>query len=83
MGGVFYSQVRIGKDGRKFRMFKFRSMITNAGQKLKDLLQYNEIDGAMFKMKEDPRITKIGKFIRKHSLDELPQLLNVLAGDLW
>lgn len=81
-GGVFYSQVRIGKDGRKFRMFKFRSMITNADQKLKDLLQYNEIDGAMFKMKEDPRITKVGKFIRKHSLDELPQLLNVLAGDM-
>lgn len=81
-GGVLYSQIRIGKDGRKFRMFKFRSMITNADQKLKDLLQYNEIDGAMFKMKEDPRITKVGKFIRKHSLDELPQLLNVLAGDM-
>ncbi|MFC6260642.1 sugar transferase [Levilactobacillus fujinensis] len=81
-GGVFYSQIRIGKDGRKFKMFKFRSMINDADKKLKALLKYNEVDGAMFKMKEDPRITRVGKFIRKHSLDELPQLVNVLLGDM-
>jgi len=81
-GGVFYSQTRIGKDGRQFKMFKFRSMVTDADKKLKTLLKYNEIDGPMFKMKEDPRITRVGKFIRKHSLDELPQLVNVLLGDM-
>lgn len=81
-GGVFYSQTRIGKDGRQFRMFKFRSMVTDADKKLKTLLKYNDVDGAMFKMKEDPRITRVGKFIRKHSLDELPQLVNVLLGDM-
>ncbi|WP_143461906.1 sugar transferase [Levilactobacillus enshiensis] len=81
-GGVFYSQTRIGKDGRRFKMFKFRSMVTDADEKLKTLLKYNDVDGAMFKMKEDPRITRVGKFIRKHSLDELPQLVNVLLGDM-
>ncbi|WP_203641085.1 sugar transferase [Levilactobacillus andaensis] len=81
-GGVFYSQTRIGKDGRQFKMFKFRSMVMDADKKLATLLKYNEIDGAMFKMKEDPRITRVGKFIRKHSLDELPQLVNVLLGDM-
>ncbi|MFC6260622.1 sugar transferase [Levilactobacillus fujinensis] len=81
-GGVFYSQTRIGKDGRRFKMFKFRSMVTDADKKLKMLLKYNDVDGAMFKMKEDPRITRVGKFIRKHSLDELPQLVNVLLGNM-
>ena len=79
---VLFKQVRIGKDGRKFCMFKFRSMCSDAEEKLGELLEQNEIEGAMFKMKEDPRITKIGHFIRRHSIDELPQLWNVLKGDM-
>jgi lipopolysaccharide/colanic/teichoic acid biosynthesis glycosyltransferase len=63
-------------------MYKFRSMVSNAEEKLKELLVHNEIEGAMFKMKNDPRITKIGKFIRKTSIDELPQLINVLRGEM-
>ncbi|WP_420848337.1 sugar transferase [Pediococcus stilesii] len=81
-GPIFYSQTRLGKGQRPFKMFKFRSMIVDADKKLEKLLKDNEVDGAMFKMKEDPRITRVGKFIRKHSLDELPQLLNVLIGDM-
>ncbi|QWG36142.1 sugar transferase [Bacillus mycoides] len=81
-GPVLFKQIRIGKDGKEFYMYKFRSMVTDAEEKLKDLLEYNEVSGAMFKMKEDPRITKIGKFIRKTSIDELPQLINVLKGEM-
>lgn len=81
-GPIFYSQVRLGKGQRPFKMYKFRSMIVDADKKLEKLLQQNEAEGAMFKMKEDPRITRVGRFTRKHSLDELPQLLNVLAGDM-
>ncbi|WP_407910738.1 sugar transferase [Lactiplantibacillus brownii] len=81
-GTVFYSQIRVGENKKKFRMFKFRSMVSNADELLATLLQQNEVDGAMFKMKEDPRITKVGKFIRKYSIDELPQLLNVLVGNM-
>lgn len=81
-GPVFYSQIRVGKNGKKFRMFKFRSMVTNADELLEKLRDQNEVKGAMFKMKEDPRITKVGKFIRKYSLDELPQLLNVVGGSM-
>lgn len=81
-GPVFFSQVRVGKNGKEFRMFKFRSMVSNAEEKLEELLKYNEASGPMFKMKDDPRITKIGKIIRKTSLDELPQLINVLKGDM-
>ena len=81
-GPVFYKQVRIGKNGRHFKMYKFRSMVTNADELLEKLKDKNEVNGAMFKMKHDPRITKIGHFIRKHSLDELPQLINVLKGDM-
>lgn len=81
-GPVIYSQIRIGRNGRKFRMFKFRSMVVQADMKLKDLLVHNEVDGAMFKMKDDPRITRIGRIIRKYSIDELPQLINVLKGDM-
>lgn len=81
-GPVFYKQVRVGKNGHQFRMYKFRSMIVNADQLLEKLKNQNEVTGAMFKMKHDPRITKIGQFIRKHSLDELPQLVNVLKGDM-
>ena len=78
-GPVFYTQTRVGKDGKPFKMFKFRSMVTNADELLEKLRDQNEVEGAMFKMKEDPRITKVGKFIRKYSLDELPQLLNVVG----
>ncbi|KXY37750.1 multidrug MFS transporter [Bacillus cereus] len=81
-GPVFFKQIRVGKDGKEFGMYKFRSMVTDAEDRLKDLLQHNEVSGAMFKMKDDPRITKFGKFIRKTSIDELPQLLNVLKGDM-
>ncbi len=81
-GPVFFKQVRVGKNGKEFYMYKFRSMVSDAEEKLKDLLRYNEVSGAMFKMKDDPRITKIGKFIRKTSIDELPQLLNVIKGEM-
>lgn len=81
-GPIFYSQVRLGKGQRPFKMYKFRSMVVDADKKLEKLLKQNEVEGAMFKMKEDPRITRVGIFIRKHSLDELPQLLNVLTGDM-
>lgn len=81
-GAVFFKQVRIGKNGREFHMYKFRSMIADAEDKLEELLKLNEIQGAMFKMKQDPRVTRIGRFIRKTSIDELPQLLNVLKGDM-
>lgn len=81
-GPVFYTQTRVGKDGKLFKMFKFRSMVTNADELLEKLRDQNEVEGAMFKMKEDPRITKVGKFIRKYSLDELPQLLNVVGGSM-
>ncbi|WP_141431109.1 sugar transferase [Bacillus sp. 03113] len=81
-GKVFFKQIRIGKDGREFYIYKFRSMISNAEERLKELINLNEVDGAMFKMKDDPRVTKIGKIIRKTSLDELPQLFNVLKGDM-
>ncbi|HDR8393120.1 TPA: sugar transferase, partial [Bacillus cereus] len=81
-GGVFFKQMRVGKDGKEFYMYKFRSMVTDAEERLQDLLKYNEVSGAMFKIKEDPRITRIGKIIRKTSIDELPQLINVLKGDM-
>lgn len=81
-GPVFYSQTRVGKDGKQFKMFKFRSMVTNADELLAKLQAQNEIDGAMFKMKNDPRITKVGRVIRKYSLDELPQLINVIGGSM-
>ena len=81
-GPVFFSQVRIGKNGQHFRMYKFRSMCVDAESKLNQLVKQNEVKGAMFKIKDDPRITKIGHFIRKTSLDELPQLYNVLRGEM-
>ncbi|MFJ7509856.1 sugar transferase [Peribacillus simplex] len=81
-GPIFFKQVRIGKDETEFYMYKFRSMVTDAEERLRDLLALNEVTGAMFKMKNDPRITKIGKVIRKTSIDELPQLWNVLKGEM-
>lgn len=82
LGPIFFSQTRIGKNEEEFKMFKIRSMCVDAEEKLAELLKHNEVDGAMFKMKEDPRITKVGKFIRKTSIDELPQLWNVLKGEM-
>ena len=81
-GPAFYSQERIGKNEKPFKMWKFRSMIVNADKMVEQLEEQNEIDGAMFKIKDDPRVTKIGHVIRKYSLDELPQLWNVLKGDM-
>ena len=81
-GPVIFKQERVGFRGKKFHMYKFRSMVVNA-EKLKDKLQKdNEMSGPMFKMKKDPRITRVGKFIRKTSIDELPQLFNVLKGEM-
>lgn len=77
-----FVQTRIGRDGKPFRFYKFRTMIPKAEDKLKDLLKYNEMKGPAFKIKKDPRITRIGKFLRKSGIDELPQLLNVLKGDM-
>lgn len=81
-GTIFFNQIRIGKNEKKFKMYKFRSMYADAEKDLDVLMEFNEIEGAMFKMKNDPRVTKVGKFIRKTSLDEFPQLLNVLKGDM-
>ncbi|MBC2812204.1 sugar transferase [Enterococcus faecalis] len=81
-GPVIFSQYRIGKDGRPFKMYKFRSMVLNAESLLLSLQEKNEASGPMFKIKNDPRITKFGKFIRKTSIDELPQLWNVLKGEM-
>lgn len=81
-GPVIFSQERIGKDGNVFKMHKFRSMVVNAEELKEKLHHKNEMSGPMFKMKDDPRITNIGKFIRKTSVDELPQLFNVLKGDM-
>lgn len=81
-GPIIFSQKRVGLNGKNFNMYKLRSMVVNA-EELKEKLQHqNEMSGPMFKMKDDPRITIIGKFIRKTSIDELPQLLNVLKGDM-
>ncbi len=77
-----FAQRRVGRDGKEFKLYKFRSMCPNAEQKLGDLLEQNEMDGPVFKIKDDPRITRVGKFIRKTSIDELPQLWNVLRGDM-
>lgn len=81
-GPIFFSQIRVGKNEKEFKMFKIRSMCVDAEDKLTELLKHNEVEGAMFKMKDDPRVTKVGKFIRKTSIDELPQLWNVLKGDM-
>lgn len=81
-GPIFFAQTRVGKNEKTFKMYKIRSMCVDAEDKLAELLQLNEVEGAMFKMKDDPRVTKVGKFIRKTSIDELPQLLNVLKGDM-
>lgn len=81
-GPVMFSQKRVGLNGGEFDMYKFRSMVPNAEELKKKLLEQNEMSGPMFKMKDDPRITKVGKFIRKTSIDEIPQLINILKGEM-
>ena len=81
-GPIFFSQKRVGKNGKIFEIYKFRSMVVNAEEFKEKLAHQNEMSGPMFKMKDDPRVTNVGKFIRKTSLDELPQLWNVLKGDM-
>lgn len=81
-GPIFFSQKRVGKNGELFDMYKFRSMVVNAEELKEKLAHQNEMSGPMFKMKDDPRVTKVGRFIRKTSLDELPQLWNVLKGEM-
>lgn len=81
-GSPIFSQERVGRNGKRFKFYKFRSMCADAEAKLEALLAQNEMDGPVFKIKEDPRITRVGKFIRKTSIDELPQLWNILKGDM-
>ena len=81
-GPIIFAQKRIGKNGVPFYMYKFRSMIVDAEERLGALKEKNEMSGPMFKIKDDPRITKVGRFIRKTSMDELPQLLNILKGEM-
>ena len=81
-GSPIFSQIRCGRNGKPFKFYKFRSMCVDAEAKLDALLQQNEMDGPAFKIKDDPRITRVGRFIRATSLDELPQLWNILKGDM-
>ena len=81
-GPVLFGQKRVGKNGRIFTFYKFRSMYVDAEERKKELMAQNEVEGLMFKMKDDPRITKVGKFLRKTSIDELPQFWNILKGDM-
>ncbi|MGG7058038.1 sugar transferase [Clostridium tertium] len=81
-GKVLFSQKRVGLNGKEFKIYKFRSMVENAEDLKKNLEDKNEMSGPMFKIKSDPRITRVGSFIRKTSIDELPQLINVLKGDM-
>lgn len=81
-GPALYSQMRAGKNGKPFRMYKFRSMCKDADEKLGELRDLNEKDGPVFKMAKDPRVTRVGRVIRKYSVDELPQLINIFLGDM-
>lgn len=80
--GPIFAQTRVGRDGKTFTFYKFRSMCPGAEEMLEQLLPQNEMEGPVFKIKDDPRITRVGKFLRKTSIDELPQLWNVLRGDM-
>lgn len=81
-GPIFFAQKRVGRNGRIFKMYKFRSMYADAEERKKELMAQNEMNGLMFKMENDPRITKTGDFLRKTSLDEFPQFINILKGDM-
>jgi lipopolysaccharide/colanic/teichoic acid biosynthesis glycosyltransferase len=80
--GPFYKQIRVGRHGKEFYMYKFRTMRANADKMIEELAKLNEMDGPVFKIKDDPRITRVGKYLRKLSLDELMQFFNVLKGDM-
>ena len=80
--GPFYKQIRVGRHGKEFYMYKFRTMRANADKMVDELLKQNEMDGPVFKIKDDPRITRVGKILRKLSLDELMQFFNVFKGDM-
>lgn len=80
--GPIFTQTRVGREGKLFKVYKFRSMVPDAEEKLEELLAFNEMDGPVFKIKNDPRITKVGRFIRMTGIDELPQLWNVLKGEM-
>jgi len=81
-GPAFFGQTRLTKNGKEFKMYKFRSMCPDAESKLESLMDKNEMKGPAFKIEDDPRITKVGRFIRKTSIDELPQLINIILGDM-
>ena len=81
-GSPFYKQTRIGRHGKEFKMYKFRTMYKDADARKAELMEQNEMDGPVFKMKDDPRITRFGKFLRKTSIDELPQMFNVFQGSM-
>ncbi len=81
-GSPIFTQTRVGRDGKEFKLYKFRSMYAGAEENLEELLEHNEMDGPIFKMKDDPRITRVGNVIRKVCIDELPQLLNILKGEM-
>jgi exopolysaccharide biosynthesis polyprenyl glycosylphosphotransferase len=81
-GPALFRQVRVGKDGKPFTLYKFRTMVVYAEQRLEEVIALNESDGLLFKMRQDPRVTPVGRRLRRHSLDELPQLINVVAGDM-
>jgi lipopolysaccharide/colanic/teichoic acid biosynthesis glycosyltransferase len=81
-GPVFYKQTRIGKNGRTFSLYKFRSMYIDADQRLHDVSHLNEAEGPVFKIRKDPRVTRVGYWLRRSSIDELPQILNVLLGNM-
>ena len=81
-GPVFFTQERVGRNGRRFKIIKFRSMYADAEERKTELLAQNEMQGLMFKMEDDPRVTPIGRFLRRTSIDELPQFFNILRGDM-
>ena len=81
-GGPIFTPTRVGRDGKEFQFHKFRSMCVDAEDKLDELMELNEKDGPAFKIKDDPRVTRVGRFIRKTSIDELPQLFNILKGEM-
>ena len=81
-GSPFYKQIRIGRHGKKFNIYKFRTMYVDADKRKKELMDQNEMDGPVFKIKDDPRITRLGKVLRKLSVDEMPQFFNVFVGNM-
>jgi exopolysaccharide biosynthesis polyprenyl glycosylphosphotransferase len=81
-GPIFYAQVRIGRNGKEFRCFKFRSMVSNADDLRNKMAELNESSGPLFKIRNDPRLTRVGRLIRRYSLDELPQVINILRGEM-